>query len=88
MPARGSIAAVYRTHSRLLRADPSHTVGSVSTSLVAALSAIAEIDQYTEVRQRLNADLMPRWDAGSMGRVDLADYYDAIAAGLEGARDE
>jgi len=80
------VAAVYAAHADMLRGDPSHSINSVGDSLVHALAALPEAAGFVDVRKNIAADLVQRWSLGGLGRVDLADYYSAIAIGLGGAQ--
>lgn len=86
IPGGQAVAALYRNHAGLLRADPSQTINSVSDSLMRSLSSVTAIERFTEVRKKVSADLTQRWSRDGLGRVDLADYYDAVATGLEASR--
>lgn len=76
-------ASVYRTTANLLSSDPTQTINSASAYLVDELKKLPEYNNFTQVRSNINADLTQRWDRGPMSRGTLADYYNAIAAGLE-----
>lgn len=86
LPNRPEAAAVFVNHSELLRGDPSHTINSVSHSLVNELSSATWATSYIEFRKLVAADLAQRWDRDRLGRLDLADFYFAVALGLGGAK--
>lgn len=86
LPSRQEAAKVFVSHAELLRSDPSHTINSVSKSLSSALSVAPWSASYVEFRKMITADLAQRWDRDRLGRVDLADYYSAVALGIGGAK--
>lgn len=83
---RKPIAAVYLAHAAMLRSDPSKTINDVSNSLVRSLVGLAGHDGLLDVRKNIQADLSQRWSRDQLGRIDLADYYSAVATGLGGVQ--
>ena len=78
------VAAIFKAHEAMLRADPSQTINSVSESLSRSLTALPEAAAYIDVRKAITADLAQRWSRDRLGRIDLADYYACVALGLGG----
>lgn len=79
----GEVAEAYRDAASSLRTDPQSTVDSVSADLISSLKDDVDFDAYaSEIGTNINADLQERWP---MSKGVLADYYDAVAVGLEAA---
>lgn len=77
-------AAIFKESARLLDEDPTKTVDDVATWLIKQLQESVPYDSpgWSKLRANYGADLQQRWPLS--GGV-LADYYRAVAAGLEAA---
>lgn len=78
-------ATVYKNAAMSLRIDPSKTINDVSEKLISDLKVGVDFESYSKLRANINADLQERWSVSPLSRGVLADYFDAIAAGLEKA---
>jgi len=80
------IAAIYREVAQKLRADEDWPdiaeAGREITHRVEGLDGY-EPDQYERFRTGIDADLKARWNVKELSRAELADYWEAIARGLE-----
>jgi len=77
---RDAYAKAFRTAADCLRNNPSGTVDSCNTKLSEAIKAASSFAQYSAaVGSNLSEDLDDRWP---LPRGVLADYYDAVAAGM------
>jgi hypothetical protein len=82
LPKRPQVAACYVRAATRLREDPIATVNSVSADLVNCRTSLlgSESLLYAKFTDNLNADLKARWP---MSKGTLADYFTAIAKGLQ-----
>lgn len=83
LEGRGSAAAVYRAAAKSLRENPSKTIDDTGADVVKGLNEAINYASYATLRAHINADLQARWP---LSRGLMADYYDAIAAGLEAGK--
>lgn len=86
LPRSGEAANVYRKCAKMLREDASVTMNVVSKTLTEGLKSSVDFGVYTSVWKNINADHTKRWNADRMTSTELAEYYDAIANGLDGAK--
>lgn len=85
LPRRPDVATNYRQTADQLREDLSVTIGDVSSAMVGRRNTILGDDagRWAPTLTLLQEDLTRRWP---LSRYVLADYYDAIATGLEHAK--
>jgi len=76
-------AKCYRDAVKTLR-EEKLTINSVNAKLLLDLADAVAYEEYRTVWDNINKDANTRW--AGITRFKLADYYDAIAAGLDGAK--
>jgi len=77
---REAIGRAFLETAEFARSTPSATINGVQQVLADKLASVPEYsDQYDTFRLNLSTDLQQRWP---LRRGVLADYYDAVAAGL------
>jgi len=84
LPKKAEVAAVFEKYAGRLMKDPSTTINSVSTELIAEREAVLGSDaaSYKPLMDDVQTELNARWP---MSKGTMANFYMAIAAGLKGA---
>ncbi|MEO1530093.1 MAG: hypothetical protein AAFX06_32240 [Planctomycetota bacterium] len=80
LPGRSIVAGYFAECAKALKSDPTKTINDVGEQLTRKLAGADDATAYREFRQRLSADIGPRFE--SLDRGALAQYFEAIARGL------
>lgn len=87
MPKKPEVAGLYKACADRLESDPGTTINSAIDRMVADRNKLLTVEEQTQYNSKvignINADMKARWP---MQQLVLANYFQAIAAGLEGAK--
>ena len=82
LPANAKLGEIYDEYAKKIRTSP-QTIGMINTSLVKDLAAVNGYDKYKDLFQKLAEDSKSRWDGVTLNKVDISDYWAAIAKGFQ-----
>lgn len=85
LPKRAEVAKIYRDGAKDLRENPSVTVNDVFESIFSKRVSLlgSDVEKWKPVTDLVSTDVRGRFP---MARLVIAEYFDAVAVGLEGAR--
>lgn len=78
-------AMAYEAAALRLKLSPDETSDSVAAKLVTQLQAMSNYSKYLPVGRKIMEDFDKRWP---MDRRTIAEYYEAIAIGFRGGKNE